>query len=123
MAGFLIYWILSIRSRDLQFGIFRAMGLSMGGVVAMLTAEQVLVSGSAIAAGIAIGALTSWLYVPLIQMGYAAGAHLPLLVAYEFADYERLMILTAVMLAICMLALISAVRGIRVAQALKLGED
>ena len=27
-VGFLIYWILSIQSRVLQFGIFRAMGMS-----------------------------------------------------------------------------------------------
>jgi putative ABC transport system permease protein len=33
MTGFLIYWILSIRSRVLQFGIFRAMGLSMKSIL------------------------------------------------------------------------------------------
>ena len=33
MVGFLIYWILSIRSRELQFGIFRAMGLSMQEII------------------------------------------------------------------------------------------
>ena len=43
-AGFLIYWILSIRSRQLQFGIFRAMGMSMREVLGMLASEQLAAS-------------------------------------------------------------------------------
>ena len=40
----LIYWILSIRQRELQFGIFRAMGLSIRKIIGLL-AWELLISG------------------------------------------------------------------------------
>ena len=51
ITGFLIYWILSIQSRTLQFGIFRAMGMSMGEILTMLVNEQLFITGVSIAAG------------------------------------------------------------------------
>jgi putative ABC transport system permease protein len=124
MTGFLIYWILSIRSRELQFGIFRAMGMSMGGVIKMLVCEQVLISVISIAVGTAIGYITSELYVPLIQLGYSAEANsLPLKVASESGDYGRLFAIVGIMFAACMTALSAIISKIRIAQALKLGED
>jgi len=122
-VGFLIYWILSIRSRELQFGIFRAMGLTMGNLISMLLCEQVLISGTAIAAGIGIGILTGELFVPLIQVGYATGTHLPLIVASESGDFVRLMTVTGSILVICILILGTIIRRMKIAQALKLGED
>src|SRR5258706_2950964 len=44
MIGFLIYWIISIQGRVLQFGVFRAMGLSRLSVLGMIACEQVLIS-------------------------------------------------------------------------------
>jgi putative ABC transport system permease protein len=44
-VGFLIYWILSIRSRELLFGIFRAMGMTMKEILKMLFNEQIFISG------------------------------------------------------------------------------
>ncbi|MDR0818912.1 MAG: ABC transporter permease [Oscillospiraceae bacterium] len=122
-VGFLIYWILSIRSRELQFGIFRAMGLSMKDLVAMLLCEQVLISGASIAAGLGVGALTSTLFVPLIQVGYATGTHLPLIVAGDISDNARLLAVTGTILVVCMVILGGIIRRLKIAQALKLGED
>ena len=50
--GFLIYWIFNIRNRTLQFGILRAMGLPKKKLIGMIIAEQFLISGSAIIAGV-----------------------------------------------------------------------
>ncbi|MDR2606282.1 MAG: ABC transporter permease [Oscillospiraceae bacterium] len=122
-VGFLIYWILSIRSRELQFGIFRAMGLTMGNLISMLLCEQVLISGTSIAAGIGIGILAGELFVPLIQVGYATGTHLPLIVASEPGDFVRLMTITGAILIICIFVLGTIIRRLKIAQALKLGED
>lgn len=36
VIGFLIYWIISIRSRTLQFGVLRAMGVTFREVIATL---------------------------------------------------------------------------------------
>ncbi|MDR0937597.1 MAG: FtsX-like permease family protein [Oscillospiraceae bacterium] len=122
-AGFLIYWILSIRSRELQFGIFRAMGLTLKELISMLLCEQVLLSGTSIATGIAVGLITSKLFVPLIQVGYATGSPLPLVVASETNDGVRLLVITGAILLLCMAVLWRIVSTLKIAQALKLGED
>ena len=63
IIGFLIYWILSIKSRTLQFGILRAMGMKFREIIMMIVYEQLLVSGVAIFAAIFIGGVTSDLFV------------------------------------------------------------
>ena len=124
MVGFLIYWILSIRSRELQFGIFRAMGLSMGEVITMLIAEQVLISGSAILIGVIVGALVTYLYLPLIQIAYSAADQvLPLELVANTGDFVRLFAVIGIMVICCMVILAWLISKIRIAQALKLGED
>lgn len=124
MVGFLIFWILSIRSRELQFGIFRAMGLSMGEVLRMLAAEQVMISGSAIAIGVVVGVLVTQLYLPLIQIAYSAADQvLPLTLTTETSDFIRLFAVIGFMVICCMAILAWLISKIRIAQALKLGED
>jgi len=124
MVGFLIFWILSIRSRELQFGIFRAMGLSMGEVIRMLTAEQVMISGSSIAIGVGVGTLVTYLYLPLIQIAYSSADQvLPLELVTEASDFVRLFAVIGIMVICCMAILAWLISKIRIAQALKLGED
>lgn len=124
MTGFLIYWILSIRSRVLQFGIFRAMGMSMRSIFMLLVSEQLFISGTSIAFGTLVGVLASKFFVPLIQLGYSAGENaLPLQVAAEGGDFARLFIVIGAMLAVCIAILCALISKIRIAQALKLGED
>ena len=122
-AGFLIYWVLSIRSRELQFGIFRAMGLGMKSVFAMLACEQALISGASILAGIGAGTLVSDHFVSLIQIGYSTGSRLPLITASDALDTARLFAAMGMTLAVCMAVLGATVRRIRIAQAIKLGEE
>ncbi len=124
MVGFLIFWILSIRSRTLQFGVFRAMGMPMRGLIELLIAEQVFVSLTSVAAGAAVGILASRLYVPLIQLSYTSmDVTLPLRIVAEGSDYARLFIVFGAVFVICLAALAILVKRIRIAQALKLGED
>lgn len=123
-AGFLIFWILSIRSRNLQFGIYRAMGMSVGDLVRMLINEHIWQSVTSVIAGAGIGYLVSWLYIPLIQMAYtSADAVLPLQVTRDFADHIRLIVIIAAVLVACVCILIALIRRLRMAQAIKLGED
>lgn len=42
-VGFLIYWIMSMKSRELLFGVYRAMGMPMRQMNKMLINEQILV--------------------------------------------------------------------------------
>ena len=123
-VGFLIYWILSIRSRTLLLGIFRAMGMTLREIIGMLLNEQVFISLVSIALGVGAGILASRLYVPLVQIAYAAAdTVIPLEIIAEPGDMVRLLLVVAVMVALCIAVLGVLVKRIRISQALKLGED
>ena len=123
-AGFLIFWILSIKSRSLQFGIYRAMGMKVGELITMLINEHLWQSVTSVIAGVGIGYLVSRLYIPLIQIAYSsADASLPLEVTRNIAEHFRLIAIIAVVLIVCICVLITLIRRLRMAQAIKLGED
>ncbi len=123
-VGFLIYWVLSIQSRALQMGIFRAMGMRMREIWVMLLNEQICVSFLSIAAGAGIGRLASYLYVPLIQIAYSSADRvLPLRVTFSPADDLRLFLIVGTVMALCLMLLCLLVSRMKITQALKLGED
>lgn len=123
-VGFLIYWVLSIQSRALLFGIFRAMGMTMREVFSMLINEQIFISGISIAVGAVVGQLTATLYMPLIQLGYAASDNaLPLEVVSLPQDSIRLFVVIGAVMLVCMIVLGALISHMKIAQALKLGED
>ena len=122
--GFLIYWILSIKGRVLQFGILRAMGLAGPKMIGMLLMEQLLISGVAIILGISTGALASTLFVPLLQMVCTTDQLvLPFRVMFERGDYIKLYAILGMMLTVAFVVLGGLISRIKMAQALKLGED
>ncbi|MCL1845489.1 MAG: FtsX-like permease family protein [Defluviitaleaceae bacterium] len=121
-SGFLIYWILSIRERVLQFGIFRAMGMRMRSIIALLVNEQIFITITALVIGAGIGELSARLYVPLIQLAYSNQV-IPLIVVMEARDYVNLYAVMAAMILVCLAVLIWFISRIRIDQALKLGED
>lgn len=123
-AGFLIYWILSIRSRELLFGIFRAMGMSKKEVIHMLINEQIFSTGLSIAIGTIIGIVASKLFVPLIQIAYASTTQfIPLELVTKRIDMIRLFTIFGFVFILCMIILRSLISKIKISQALKLGED
>jgi len=123
-VGFLIFWILSIQSRSLLFGIFRAMGMSMREVFTMLINEQVFISGISIAVGALVGKMTAVLYMPLIQLAYAASDNaLPLELISHSSDSIRLFAVIGMVMLVCMFILGVLISRMKVTQALKLGED
>ena len=123
-AGFLIFWILSIQARSLQFGIYRAMGMSVGELIAMLINEHFWQSVTSVVAGAGIGFLVSKLYIPLIQIAYSsADASLPLAITRNLNEHIRLIVIIMAVLVVCIGVLITLVRKLKIAQAIKLGED
>lgn len=124
IIGFLMYWILSIKSRTLQFGILRAMGMKYREIIAMILYEQLLTSGAAIPAAIYIGGVASDLYVPLFQYLYTAKEQVPgFVVIPQRADYIKIYIIIGAMLFISFAVLGTLIRRINISKALKLGED
>lgn len=122
--GFLIYWILSIRSRTLQFGILRAMGMSFREIIALIIYEQVLVSGVAIIISFVIGYFASVLYIPLFESLYDATEMVPALAVIPLrGDYLKMYAVIGVMLVLGFIVLARLISKINISKALKLGEE
>ena len=124
LLGFLIYWIISIQGRVLQFGILRAMGMSLTKVIGMLACEQILVSGAAILIGILIGGITGDLFIPLLQIMYSSADQVPpFKIMANGADYIKVYAVIGTMITMGFLILWRIISRIKIDQAVKLGED
>lgn len=123
-AGFMVYWVISIKERTLQFGISRALGVTRAGVMKMLALEQLLVSGAAVAAGIFIGRVQSIMFVPFLSMNYTSEYEsIAFRVLTSSSDLLRILGVLGAVLAVCLAVLFTIVVRQKVDRALKLGED
>lgn len=123
-AGFMVYWVIAIRERQLQFGISRALGITRTGVMLMLALEQVVVSGAAVAAGIFIGRVQSILFVPFLSANYTREMDIvPFRVVTTVGDLGRVLGVMGAVLGVCLAVLFAIVVRLKVDRALKLGED
>ncbi len=124
IIGFLIYWILSIRSRHLQFGILRAMGVTFREIIGMIGYEQILVSGVSIAMAFIIGGIASDLFVPLFRSMYNPIDQVPpFRVAALQSDYIKIYVIIVLMLGGGFAILGNLIKKLDINKALKLGED
>lgn len=122
--GYLIYWILLVKSRELLFGVLRAMGLGKGSVAWMLSIEQFFASILPVLFGAGIGMLASKLFVPLIQIAYSASDQvLPMELVLNRSDMTELFAMIGTLLLVCFVLLARQVLKSGIVQALKLGED
>ncbi|TXK80061.1 ABC transporter permease [Paenibacillus sp. N3.4] len=122
--GFLLYWILSLSGRILQFGVLRAMGISFGQLIGMLTAEQLLTSGAAVLIGVMTGNTASRLFVPLFQLSFDSSSQVPpFQVSFDPRDQIHLYLIVLVMIGTGLLLLGTMLSRIKIHQAVKLGED
>lgn len=123
-VGYLIYWIMSIRSREMIFGVLRACGMHKGELFHMLMNEQIFSGVLSIFAGIGIGKLTSVMFVPMLQQAYAAANQvLPMKLITNASDMMRLYTVIAGVMVLCLIVLILLIFKLNVAKALKLGEE
>lgn len=123
-VGYLIYWIMSIRSRELLFGVLRAMGMRKREITWLLVVEQICSGLYAIVAGALIGILASRMFVPMLQQAYAASEQvLPLQLITRTSDLIQLFAVIGAMLCVCLIVLGRIVSKMNISSALKLGED
>lgn len=123
-VGFLIYWISSIRQRELLFGVYRAMGLSVKEVNRMLINEHIFSTLLSIIAGGLVGMISTLLYVKLFGIIYLPEKHnLDISIYFEPGDVVKLAVVIAIMILSCILALRRLVKSMNITQALKLGEE
>lgn len=124
-VGVLIFQIMGIKERELIFGVCRAMGLTYGEMKKMLILEQVLTSLPAVIGGILTGIAATYLYAPLIQVAYGSGTDvmLPVQIVCKAGDMIQLGVILAVVFAACIAVIVHNVSHMKIAQALKLGEE
>jgi putative ABC transport system permease protein len=123
-VGYLIYWIMSIRERELIFGVLRACGFHKNEIVKMLITEQIFSGLFSVLAGIGIGKLTSAMFVPMLQASYATSEQvLPMKLITRASDLYRLYGIVAVVMLTCIFVLIFLLFRMNVTKALKLGEE
>ena len=123
-VGYLIYWIMSIRSREMIFGVLRACGMHKMEMLQMLMNEQIFCGVFSVAAGIGIGQLTSRMFVPILQQAYAASKQvLPMKLIINASDMMRLYVVIAGSMILCLAILILLIFKLNVTKALKLGEE
>ena len=122
--GYLIYWIMAIRERELMFGVLRACGFHKGELVHMLVNEQIFCGVFSVLAGIGIGKLSSHMFVPILQQAYASENQvLPMKLITDAADMYRLYGVISVAMLVALLVLIIILFKMNVTKALKLGEE
>lgn len=123
-VGYLLYFILSIRSRELMFGVLRAMGMRKGEISRMLVLEQIFCGLYSILMGTLIGLVGSRMFVPMIQNAYAAENQvLPLELITSKSDLLQLFGVIGVVVLVCLLVISRIVAHMNISKALKLGED
>ena len=124
VLGYLIHWITSIRDRELLFGIYRAMGISMREVSRMLSLEQLFLSLGPFAAGIGAGTVATFLFSKLFAVVYLPEKHaVPLEMYTSAADFLRLTLIIGGSMLLCYIIIHRIVRRMKITDALKLGED
>lgn len=122
VLGYLLYAILSLRNRLLQFGLLRAMGLARSDLGVAVTIEQVFLIVAGVLGGLYVGAWASFLFLPFFQTA-SGGAVPPFLISGPGPDLARMGGLLALLLALAVLGLLQNLRGLRIGEAVKLGEE
>lgn len=123
-VGYLIYWVMSIRSREMLFGVLRACGMHKKEIFHMLINEQIFSGLFSILVGIGVGKVASDMFVPVLQTAYAASNQiLPMKLITNPDDLIRLYGVIGFVMVLCLLVLLILVLKMNVAKALKLGEE
>lgn len=123
-VGFLIYWIMSMKNRELLFGVYRAMGMSMRQVNRMLLNEQIFGSLLPILAGGVVGILGTMLFTKLIVLVYLPKEHnIPIHIVGYGSDMIKLFAVILLVVLVCFIVIRKILAGMKIAEALKLGED
>lgn len=123
-VGFLLYWTMEIGQRQLQYGIYRSMGMKMREIRSMMIIEQLLSSVIPLLLSGGIGILTIVLFSKLIMVMYLPQKHnIPMMMYIKQMDIIRLFTVLCVMIIICFVILVRQIKSLKIAQALKLGED
>ena len=124
VIGYMIYWLTSIRDRELLFGIYRAMGISSQEINSMIGLEQVFLSLMSILSGVFAGSLALKLFVKVFAAVYLPQKHnVPVFVTSHILDMLEIGAVLLVVIVICIIWIRRIVKSLNITEALKLGDD
>ena len=124
LLGFLMYSFLSFRRRLQEFGILRAMGLSVQQMVALFVFENgfLIILGTAVGTG--LGILTGAMFIPFLQLSADQLASTPeFIVETAWGDIARIFVLFGIVMAISFPFSVWMLRRIKIHEAMKFGEE
>lgn len=123
-AGFLIFWITSMKQRELLFGVYRAMGLSVSDINRMLVAEHIFSTFFSCISGLLLGVVVTSLFQKVFCAIYLPQKHnMDIYMYYSVADIFKLAVVIVAMIATCAVILKQQTRTLNITAALKLGEE
>ncbi|HET7559674.1 MAG TPA: FtsX-like permease family protein [Limnochordia bacterium] len=124
IMGFFLYTFLSLRNRVLQFGVLRAMGLSVWQLITMLALEQLFSVGLGLGLGSYLGAWASRLFLPFLQAAESNQQSVPpFLIVINDSDLYKIWAVLGSILLIALVVLAGILSRLRLHQAVKLGEE
>ncbi|MFL0247949.1 ABC transporter permease [Candidatus Clostridium stratigraminis] len=124
ILGFIIYWIISLKTRKLSFGIYRSLGISSKEISKTLLIEQFLTLGVSILIGIGVGNITSWLFIPLVkELWYKNRYVIPVKNLSYLYEYLQFSVILLVIFIISFIILKIYISKLKMHQAIKLGDD
>ena len=123
LIGLLAYTLLALRKRSVELGVLRAIGISQQSLRGILTIEQLITIGFSTLSGIAVGVITSNMYLPFLKVQDGIYPNTPPFLV-QFAQTDTTLIaLTAVILMMGIVLLeLWIVQRMRIGEAVKLGE-
>jgi putative ABC transport system permease protein len=122
VVGFVLSAVISFRSRKIQLGMLRTMGLSAWQMGFFVALEQVLLIFLGAFAGSALGVVVSQLFIPFMQVGGAlAGSVPPFVVRIAWRDLTLIYASLGVALAVALAIMLLSLRRLKAFEAIKLG--
>jgi len=124
VLGFFLYSFLSFERRLLQFGILRAMGLTVRQLFGLLMFEQVYLIILGVAVGTGLGVYAGKLFIPFFQVSTGfQNAIPPFVVQTAWDDVLRIYVILGVMLALGLSSTGFMIARMKLYRTVKLGEE
>lgn len=124
IMGFFLFTFLSLRARMLHFGVLRAIGLSVRQLLTMLALEQLLSLGLGLVVGTVLGRFVSSTFLPFLEQNAQFKEAIPkFIIVVEQADLLKIYVVLLSMLLAGIIGLAAVLFRMRLAQAVKLGEE
>lgn len=124
ILGFIIYWIISLRSRSLSFGVYRSLGVSTKEITITLIIEQLLTLGASILLGMTVGNIVERLFTPLIkELWYKNRYVIPARNLSYVKEYIQFSSIVFIVFVVSFIILNRYLADLKINQAIKLGDD